>query len=95
MPQLVDLDGSYDECKNVSGRQSGKNNRKPMKPPPEVGENHSGDKTDWNEIRELIKASEEKTANPNEKLVGILQLPGRDIRIVNTCFMTQGPIYEK
>ena len=95
MPQLVDLDGSYDECKDASGRQSGKNNRKPSMPKTVVGENNSGDKADRNEIRKLTKASEEKTTNPNEKLMGVLQLPGRDIRIVNTCFMTQGPIYEK
>ena len=95
MPRLVDLDGSYDECKDASGRQSGKNNRKPIKPPSEAGKNHSGYKADRNEIRELTKASEDTAANPNEKLMGVLQFPDRDIHIVNPCFMTQGPIYEK
>jgi hypothetical protein len=59
MPRLVDLDGSHYECKHTSGHQGGENNREPTKPPPAVGENHSGDKADWNEIRELAKASED------------------------------------
>jgi len=95
MPRLVDLDGSHYKCKHTSGHQSRNNNRKPMKPPPAVGENHSGDNADWNEIRELTKASEDKATNPNEKLMGVLQLPNRDIRSVTPRFMTQGPIYEK
>ena len=66
-----------------------------MKPPRAVGENHSGDKADRNEIHELTKAPEDIAANPNEKLMGVLQLPDRDIRSVTPCFMTQGPIYEK
>jgi len=95
MPRLVDLDGSHYECKHTPGYQGRGNNRKPLKPPPAVGENHSGDKADRDEIRELTEASEYKAANPNEKLMGVMQLPNRDIRSVTSRFMTQSPVYEK
>ena len=72
MPRLVDLDGSHHDYKHTSGHQSGNNNRKPATPSPLVGENYSGDKANWDEIRELTKASEEKAANQNEKLMGVL-----------------------